>query len=176
MQAFLLHFCTQCKWSKAGQWEGLRLMFRCCCFLCLLDGQCNWGLGSFLPIDEGWTWVEEQVDYQWSCILWEEHLPRGEGRYMSDTLQTLLLVHIDIHVCALGDKFKKVVLFCLKWMPETIPYSGKFSWVQIFANNPVSSPEEIFAVLIFVFSASYWPCPFIVAGLTEDEKMSRGKG
>ena len=85
-------------------------------FLCLLDGQCNWGLGSFLPIDEGWTWVEEQVDYQWSCILWEEHLPRGEERYMSDTLQTLLLVHI----CALGDKFKKVVLFCLKWMPETI--------------------------------------------------------
>lgn len=87
-------------------------------FLCLLDGQCNWGLGSFLPIDEGWTGVEEQVDYQWSCILWEEHLPRGEGRYMSDTLQTLLLVHIDI--CALGDKFKKVVLFCLKWMPETL--------------------------------------------------------
>ena len=38
---------------------------------------------------------------------------------------------------------------------EKIPYSGKFSLVQIFAKNPVSPPEEIIAVLIFAFSASY---------------------
>ena len=34
-----------------------------------------------------------------------------------------------------------------------IPYSGKFSLVQIFVKVPFS--EEIFAVLIFAFSASY---------------------
>ena len=36
----------------------------------------------------------------------------------------------------------------------------------------VSPPEEILAVLNFAFSASasYWPRPFIVAGLTEDER------
>ena len=40
-----------------------------------------------------------------------------------------------------------------------------------FHKNPISPPEEIFA-----FSASYWPRPFIVAGLTEDERCPVGKG
>ena len=36
--------------------------------------------------------------------------------------------------------------------------------------NVVSPPKEIFAVLIFVFSVGYWSHPFIVTGLTEDER------
>ena len=35
-----------------------------------------------------------------------------------------------------------------------------------FWQNSVSRLEEIFTVLIFAFSASYWPSPFIVAGQT----------
>ena len=31
-----------------------------------------------------------------------------------------------------------------------VPYSGKFSRVQNFAESPLRAPEEIFAVLIFV--------------------------
>ena len=31
-----------------------------------------------------------------------------------------------------------------------IPYSGKFSWVQIFADMPSDPSEEIFVVFIFV--------------------------
>ena len=31
-----------------------------------------------------------------------------------------------------------------------IPYSGKFSWVQNFAEMPPDPPEEIFVVFIFV--------------------------
>ena len=42
-----------------------------------------------------------------------------------------------------------------------------------FRENPVSPSEEIFAVLIFAFSR---PRPFIVAGLTEDERCPVGKG
>ena len=45
-----------------------------------------------------------------------------------------------------------------------------------FCENPVSPPEEIFAVLIFAFSASYWPRPFIITELTEDERCPVGKG
>ena len=47
-----------------------------------------------------------------------------------------------------------------------LPYSG-----SNFRENPLYPPEEIFA-----FSASYWPRPFIVAGLTEDERCPVGKG
>ena len=43
-----------------------------------------------------------------------------------------------------------------------------------FRENPVSPSEEIFTVLIFVFSVGYSPRPFIVAGLTEDERCPVG--
>ena len=35
-----------------------------------------------------------------------------------------------------------------------------------FWENSISPLEEIFTVLVFVFSVSYWPSPFIVAGRT----------
>ena len=46
-----------------------------------------------------------------------------------------------------------------------------------FLENPVSPPEEIFAVLIFSFSASasFGPLPFII-GLTEAERSPVGDG
>ena len=61
--------------------------------------------------------------------------------------------------------------YCLtKWTQHTVQreiFTG-----PDFRKNPVSPPEEIFAVLIFAFSASasYWQHPFIIAGLTEDKR------
>ena len=57
-----------------------------------------------------------------------------------------------------------------------IPYSWKFFAGPNFRENPISPPEEIFTVLISVFSASYWPRPFIISGLTEDERSPVGDG
>ena len=47
-----------------------------------------------------------------------------------------------------------------------------------FCKNPISLPEEIFAVLIFAYSASvsFGPRPFIVTGLTEAERSPVGDG
>ena len=53
-----------------------------------------------------------------------------------------------------------------------LPYSGKFSLVQIFV-KPVSPPEEIFVILIFAFSASM---PLYCHRANRGQKMSRGKG
>ena len=42
-----------------------------------------------------------------------------------------------------------------------------------FHKNPVFPPEEIFVILIFALSAGYWPRPFIITRLTEDERWER---
>ena len=59
----------------------------------------------------------------------------------------------------------------------TLLRSVELEWHN-FRENPISPPEEIFAVLIFSSSASvsYWPHPFIVAGLTEDERSPMRDG
>ena len=41
-----------------------------------------------------------------------------------------------------------------------IPYSGKFSLVQIFAEKRPDSSEEIFAVFIFAERGTLWPHPY----------------
>ena len=43
------------------------------------------------------------------------------------------------------------VKHCEQWL--YIPYSGKFSQVQNFAESPLRAPEEIFTVLIFALPA-----------------------
>ena len=55
---------------------------------------------------------------------------------------------------------------------------NKYRIAGNFRETPVSPPEEIFALLIFVFSASasFGPRPFIVARLTEAERSPVGDG
>ena len=55
-------------------------------------------------------------------------------------------------------------------MHTRLPYSGKFSLVQIFAKILFPSRKNFCSFNFSVFSASYWPHPFIIAGLTEDER------
>ena len=43
---------------------------------------------------------------------------------------------------------------------KLIPYSGKFSLVQIFAEKRPGSSEEIFAVFIFAKRGTLWPHPY----------------
>ena len=57
-----------------------------------------------------------------------------------------------------------------------IPYSRKFLLVQIFAKMPFPFQKKFFAVLIFAFSTSYLPHPFIVARPMEDERCPVGEG
>ena len=48
-----------------------------------------------------------------------------------------------------------------------------------FCENAVSSPcprRNFHGFNFCAFSASYWPCPLIIAGLTEDERCTMGEG
>ena len=49
----------------------------------------------------------------------------------------------------LGHRIPDPPVFCSAGHQEHIPYSGKFSLVQIFVKLPVNPSEEIFVVLIF---------------------------
>ena len=57
------------------------------------------------------------------------------------------------------------------------PIAGNFRGSK-FSRKSRFPPEEIFAVLIFAFSASasFGPRPFIAAGLTEAERSHVGDG
>ena len=74
----------------------------------------------------------------------------------------------------LGELFSSVLSEEL--FSSVVPYSGKFLRVQTLAKIPFLLLKKFLRFLIFTFSASYWPRPFIVAGLTEDKRCPVGKG
>ena len=66
---------------------------------------------------------------------------------------------------------------------RNIPYSGKFSLVQIFVKIPFPLQKKFLLVQIFVKipfplqkKFSQFPHPLFVAGLTEDERCPVGEG
>ena len=53
---------------------------------------------------------------------------------------------------------------------------GNVRWSKLLRKSRFLSRRNFYSFLVFVFSTSYWPCPFIVAGLTKDKRSPVEEG